>query len=54
MDNVPIGIDTIEFVSNVKEKSLVAIGIEHEYDKGFGGHVLARPKIRACLNFGNY
>ncbi|WMV33541.1 hypothetical protein MTR67_026926 [Solanum verrucosum] len=36
-DNVPIGIATVEFDPNVKEKSSVSIGIEHESDKALGG-----------------
>ncbi|KAK6786489.1 hypothetical protein RDI58_015014 [Solanum bulbocastanum] len=36
IDNVPIGIATVEF-DNVKEKSSVAIGIERESDKALGG-----------------
>uniref|UniRef100_M1A9C4 Uncharacterized protein n=1 Tax=Solanum tuberosum TaxID=4113 RepID=M1A9C4_SOLTU len=35
-DNVTIGIATVQFDPNVKEKSSVAIGIEHDSDKALG------------------
>ncbi|KAH0726124.1 hypothetical protein KY284_001989 [Solanum tuberosum] len=36
-DNVPTSIATVQFDPNVKEKSSVAIGIEHESDKALEG-----------------